>query len=259
MTECRVLTYNIWFDKRQQDERLDGVKSLIVQLQPTIICLQEVTNGTFPILFNYLTLLGYNCNYKRVQNFKPSNGYGVCIFSLIPIIDAEIINFKDTTMGRYFVRVLLENGICVVTTHLESLPLTAHVRKKQLQQLAKHCISPNGPSFASSKPHIITMDSNITDVGDDVFPTNIPILNKWIDLFEVAGRPQNEMYSYDATKNNNILYKYRSRLDRIFLTVGDGRYDWKILYFKLEGKTPLQNTKCPPSDHFAIFTSLVFS
>ncbi len=236
--ELTVLTYNIWFEKRYTEIRFAGLIDILQRLQPTIITFQEMTPDIFIRLFKLLTTAGYHCNYKRVENFRPSNGYGVCLFSLIPIESAEIVPFHKTSMGRYFVRVRLTNGICVVTTHLESMQ-QAPVRLEQIRQIVDHC--------KSNAPHIWAMDSNLTDVnGDSWNNTN------WIDLFDKVGRPATDMYTYDSIKNNNILNNYRSRLDRIYINYAETA----CLEFRLEGTKPLKETGSPASDHFGIFVRL---
>lgn len=239
-----VLTYNVWFDRRYAEPRLAGLKDMLTRLHPTIIALQEVTLEVFAALFESLSRLGYHCNYKSEKNFQPINGYGVCIFSQIPIVKAEIVPFHVTSMGRHFVRVLLENDIYVVTTHLESLNPNAAVRQKQLRQLMEHC--------RSNKPHIWTMDSNLTDVGEDHFPAG----SAWSDLYDMVGRPASEKFTYDALKNDNVLTNYRSRLDRIYCSSARGENFWMCIGFQLEGLQKLKSTGSPVSDHFAVFARL---
>ena len=77
---------------------LGALKDMLVRLLPTIVALQEVTLDVFGALFDWFTSRGYACNYKSAKNFQPSNGYGVCIFSLVPIDKSEMIPFHTTTM-----------------------------------------------------------------------------------------------------------------------------------------------------------------
>lgn len=228
--------------------RIEAIKSLLASMSPTIIALQEVTVESFSVLFRFLTKAGYFCNYKREQNFQPSNGYGVCIFSLIPIVEAEIVPFHVTQMGRYFVRVLLANGTYVVTTHLESLPQFASIRNSQIRQILAHCATTNAP-------HIWTMDSNITPNERDTFPsqTGQSPQTRWMDCFELAGSPSSEAFTYDAAKNKNILDNYRSRLDRIYIRSAAGVH---LTDFRLAGTRNMPNANTPPSDHYAVFCAI---
>lgn len=237
-TTISILSYNIWFDKRHGEVRYQGIFDLIGQLHPTIIALQEVTPDVFANLYDMMSKRGYFCNYQHVNDFQPSNGYGVCIFSAIPIESAEIIPFEVTRMGRYFVRVLLSNGLYVVTTHLESMSAQAETRQKQIKQLTAHCSTPNSP-------HILAMDSNLTDVGLDCFPEH----THWVDFYDVVGRPANSTFTYDALHNANILDSYRTRFDRILYK----GCKCKCVGFRLEGTKILKNTNLPPSDHFGVF------
>ena len=55
-----VLTFNIWFDELNRNERLFSLINVIQKNSPDIICLQEVIYETYEILKNILISIQTN-------------------------------------------------------------------------------------------------------------------------------------------------------------------------------------------------------
>lgn len=234
-----VLTYNVWFDYRDRETRTTEIIQLIQSISPTVVCLQEVTYDMYSIFLTKLNSLGYQSCFTSLQQFQKiaNKGYGVVIFSKTPIVSVGISPFIDTKMGRYFVVVKLNNGLRIISTHLESMPQYAESRQNQIQQILES---------TQLMPEVIwTMDSNLTETGEDKFPKNTGLIDCW----DVAGCPANMQYTYDAKTNNNILNKFQSRLDRIYYKTKSKLVPTE---FQLVGNYNIPSTKAPPSDHYGI-------
>jgi len=231
-----IVSYNIWFDSRHIQVRLNKIIEMLGYMQPTIICFQEVTHATYPVLVESFVKQGYQSCYKDLEQFKKiaQIGYGVLTLSKLPIISVNFIPFIETSMGRYFSVAKLQNGIVIINTHLESLGTNYIVRQNQISQLIE---------LMNIIPiSILTMDSNLTDKKNDIFPQNERIYDAYI----VDGSSKDKEYTYDCKTNKNVLYKYQTRLDRIYYS------NLKQLDFSLFGETEIPEIEVPPSDHYGI-------
>lgn len=232
-----VMSYNVWFDHRDRDTRVTEIINLCQRLNPSVICLQEVTHQMYTTFADKLGNIGYMSSFKDSKQYQKvaTSGYGVVIFSKIPLVSVRVSPFMKTKMGRYFIIAKLQNGINIITTHLESMPQYAETRQEQIRQIME--IVP------MIKDVIWTMDSNLTNRNGDTFPENS--LN---DCYHIAGSPATARFTYDAKTNSNILNKYQSRLDRIYYQSS------KLAQtkFELTGNYNIPTTKAPPSDHYGI-------
>lgn len=238
MEKLTIVSYNIWFDSRHIQNRVNKIIEMLGYMQPTIICLQEVTHATYSLLVDTFTKQGYQSCYKDLEHFKKiaQIGYGVLTLSKLPIISVNFVPFIETSMGRYFSVSKLQNGVTVINTHLESLGTNSGIRQKQIGQLIE---------LINIIPiSILTMDSNLTDKKDDIFPQNEGIVIN--DGFIIDGSNKDKEYTYDYKTNKNVLYKYQTRLDRIYYT------KLKQLDFSLFGEMEIPEIAIPPSDHYGI-------
>lgn len=117
--KIKILQWNIWFQ-----ERAENILKLIKEINPDIICCQEVTSGSN---FNdsrdvakfIASELGYNYHYSIAHKYEypitpkgESNFGGNAIFSRFPMFDKEdfpIINPEDSSDFPY------ERRICAVS------------------------------------------------------------------------------------------------------------------------------------------------
>lgn len=237
-----IISYNVWFDKRQIGPRLEAILAILTNMRPDIICLQEVTALSYSVFVDNLAKVGYTSCYKSLDHFKKvteSVGYGVLTLSRRPILSVNIVPFMKTKMGRYYTIVKLDCGY-VLNTHLESLGVNRDVRSQQIGQILEF--------FSMVPTAILTMDSNLTDDGADTFP-----IIDWItDAFIADGSDESKKYTYDCMTNDNVLNKFRTRLDRIYYKGNIRQHE-----FNLFGETPIAETRAPPSDHFGV--RMVFS
>ena len=150
-SKLRVLSFNIWFDRREQVKRFEKLLEIISSdsINPDIICLQEVTP------FFMKTILSKNkfmqTNYIISDNPNNPNTfvwYGTLIVikkSLILNQNANNIAFYQSEFETKQMRNLLtakivsskskdyNSEIWVNTVHLESIDENVEFRKKQLK------------------------------------------------------------------------------------------------------------------------------
>lgn len=139
-----VLTYNVWFDGPEYDERLCYNLNLIKKLDPDIIFLQEVKYGSYSRI--RLELSNYNCVLDKRIEFNRL--YGEMILTKFSIRDSVYVPYKFSPNIRGFtindIRIGENKSLKVITTHMEitrkrntehleelSTYLTEHVAKEE--------------------------------------------------------------------------------------------------------------------------------
>jgi len=126
ITQLKFVTYNVWFDKHNFNERGAEIRKLLEESDADFICLQEIINPFYFQLFE--------CHWLRKYyvSGNPIHGYTNLILSKHPC--AFFIKQFPTKMGRSLLFAeLLVNGtpIVVGTVHLESLG-NGQLRQDQL-------------------------------------------------------------------------------------------------------------------------------
>ncbi len=92
--ELSILSYNIWFEAVDDNERLNSLLAHILYNDPDVLCLQEVRPKIYDILIKELV----NYKYSYPQNVKYN--YGCVIFSKYRISQYLTIPFANSSMGR---------------------------------------------------------------------------------------------------------------------------------------------------------------
>jgi len=245
-------TYNIWFDKFEQVNRLNNIIKEIIEHTPrlTVIALQEVT------LFSYTYL--QKSELTKYYNISTNINFNECIYDNIFLVDKKynyenVFNkkFGYTKMNRYL------RGIKVKKNDFSLLIFTSHLEsefKKNTPNIYKIEQFKNAFSFIDSESNtdkyslvIFMLDTNILSSEDDLF--KIP--PKWKDFFIEFGSPRFLEYTYDYTKNNNIKGSYKSRLDRIYYKNMNNNFEPSS--FSFLGKEPFNDLYS--SDHFGLVAS----
>ena len=122
MQHFRVLSYNIWFEDRDRLARLEALMATIVDLDPDVICLQEVIPDIYEVL--KLKLLQYPYHFPSVLAYR----YGSVIISKHRMEEGINKEFLGSRMGRSLlcatVKVPTKNNsftsIIIGNTHFES-------------------------------------------------------------------------------------------------------------------------------------------
>lgn len=255
-----VMTYNIWFDNAYIKERTLKIVNIIKHKSPDIVCLQELTEGTFDLIESQLGSI-----YQIFQAFKDEgNPYGTCIMCLresVSIIeDDDNPYYYDynscTQMGRRVVgceiefkkfKTLKTPRVHILTTHLESLKDNTDQRASQFD-IIKTVIK-------GYKNCILTGDFNVCNSNEPIEKkiTESKLTDCWIEM----GCPHKIKYTYNAKKNKNIHgSKYLNRFDRILYC--SEAFSAKSM--TLTGRDDVSaSIPIPPSDHYGLITEFEFN
>jgi len=237
----KLLSYNLWFDHYKKIERLESLLATILEVDPDVVCFQEVTPYILELLKNNLV------SYENMYPKELSGNYGCVTFSKLPFTKCFTLDFNGITrMGRELLVTFLNEGkdknICIGNTHFESEFSAENINK--LSQF-KHSKEFLDKIALQMNRVVLCCDSNIScDKEEKEF------FKDWKDCWIVKGNNENK-YTYDHETNVNLKkrkIKFRSRIDRIMIK---GKLEVKE--FKL-----VKNIKglIPPSDHHGVFVYL---
>lgn len=260
MNSFTVLTYNIWFDNLMLEERTVALISKIRELNPDIVCLQEVRPDIYPVL---------QANLKRWRFCHPvkiNTNYSSVIMSSHPISKCILYPFKNSKMGRQLVIIQVDlkdsqnqtHPIIFATTHFES-----EFKKKEPneEKIAQFEVTEKilTDLYEKYRNVVLGVDTNILAHEEGYFfPTKL-----WDDVYLLLGH-QDKKFTYDGRRNVYLMLNkipFRSRLDRIIfrsesfklsdyhLIEGDDQEGDKI-------KRDKDNTE--PSDHFGVLARFSF-
>ena len=214
-----IATFNIWFDNYMKYERANQVILEILFNKPRIdiICLQEIT----PSILEFIKL-SLITKYYTLSKDKITQSYDTLILvnKNLTIVNTIIKKFRDTKMARCLeiLHVKKDNyNYLVSTAHLESEFKINSTNQSKLNQFIEIFEILN--NLEKDNNNIFDYcfflgDTNIIPSEDKEFQNNTP--KEWIDYFIEFGSPKHLEYTYDYSKNNNVLYKKKSRLDRIY-------------------------------------------
>lgn len=251
MQHFSVLSYNIWFGDCDRLTRLEALIATIVDLDPDIICLQEVIPDIYEVL--KLKLLQYPHHFPFILN----NRYGSVTISKHRMEECENKEFVGSRMGRSLLLTTIElptegnsfTSVIVGNTHFES-----EFQKKDLnnEKLAQYEYSYKTLNLKHKKnPNIIfCSDTNLLSHEEDKFFSD----PEWKDSWKEKGC-LDEQYTYDYFTNENLrlknVGKFRSRLDRILYR----KDNLEAIEFKVIKGI---NGMIPPSDHHGIVAIFAF-
>lgn len=246
-----ALTWNIWFEQRNQKERTLRIIQIIKQLSPDFICLQEVTPLSYNIIKSRLL------DYQIFEIFiEEGYSYGTCILckkETVEVVDPYYYDYTDTQMGRRLVgcevRLSKHGGkkIHILTTHLESMWENKEVRNLQFDTI-KEVIKDINEDI------ILAGDFNICSVREPI-EWNLAT-TKLVDVWVECGCPSSIKYTYDSKINKNLSGgNMRSRLDRIYYMSNSGMKSQSLKLVGLNSTSP--NILEQPSDHFGLMTEFL--
>lgn len=216
------------------------------QLQPDVICLQEVTKQ----ILRFITDHPIVRDYKVLYDHYSTESYGeiYLVRRDCPITGFYSIPFRESNMGRriYVVDTIIHRKrVRVINVHLES-EFSGHpngIKAQQLEQLLKFAWGAHEPF----KTVIIAGDTNLTDRDDQSWAADMIQRNDCFDLKPEAAVP---IYTYDCKRNTNVFGNFQSRLDRFICRSGTSFRDYKVF-----GTTPFRAKSGEavfPSDHFGV-------
>ena len=273
--EISLLTWNIWFDEVERENRTRKIMEICQCLDPDFIAFQEVTGEALRCINRY------KGQYKLIED-KLKQRYDTIILSKHNCVYRERIPLPRSEMGRNLLRGCFyleaeaegggvgENGgsgvvrreINVGTFHLESVFKKNEIKLKEEQM---KFIYDNSPSSC------ILM-------GDTNFGNN-ERLGEWavggvcgaaggvsagrddglVDIFERIGEPIAYKNTYTGKTNPFVNRRLNSRLDRIYTK----NMNYSVKSFQLVGNEMEHffyhegvNEYAPPSDHYGVYCTI---
>ena len=253
-----VMTWNIWFDKKNRAQRTETLLNEVRCYDPDIIALQEVVPESLNIIIAKM-----HPTYYIIGTISQDIGYDTLLLSKFPPIEWNRYYLPKTKMGRNLLLATLQTPtrqITVGTFHLESIfnkcANEAEILKEsQLKYI--YAISPINS--------ILMGDTNLPLSERGIPPNTEPISSPYItDVYEEYTVSPPDAHSlgvcpfqkgagagatYCGHTNKNVKYKsIQSRLDRIYVKIK--RNSLKVHFYGLTG------TITQPSDHYGVFSQI---
>ena len=157
-TSVKVVTWNVDFNNNHEMERLTaclrhlekdvlGCKDGEAPAEPCVILLQEVKEQMIPHLLQDEWVRRHFMITPKTKDKWPKNAYygNITLVSKdLTVVKAQILHYGYSTMQRSALAVSIAMGVpesggggdtvvCIVNTHLESLPAGADARPRQLE------------------------------------------------------------------------------------------------------------------------------
>jgi endonuclease/exonuclease/phosphatase family metal-dependent hydrolase len=114
-----VMTWNMWFDKKNRAQRTETLLNEVRCYDPDIVALQEVVQESLEIIIAKM-----QPTYYVIGTISPDIGYDTIILSKFPPIEWDRYYLPKTKMGRNLLLTTLQTPtrqITVGTFHLESV------------------------------------------------------------------------------------------------------------------------------------------
>ncbi|CAF1282415.1 unnamed protein product [Adineta steineri] len=276
----RVATLNIladcfpWFIEMaiRSNERFEWLCNGIINLNPTIIGLNEVTINALQqlqqcpfIRENYFITESFDENNIEMKNC--TNGlltpHGSIILSKLPLLEVFAISISGSKRKAVVGKVEIDNNLktsvyfCANHTTAYQTPKNAQLRAQQIRDIVE-ILEP------LKLPFVIMGDLNLHYQFEDA----VVIENKFIDAWAQTHfshiypfNDKNEGYTFDTIKNTMIPYyipgeSRQMRLDRILFSNGFPAF--AIAPCSMWANEPIKSDNYLfPSDHFGLFIDLV--
>ena len=242
MMKLSFLSWNIWFNEDQREERTKHLLEQARTFQPDFIALQEVMEDSLEVIKKnlgdyYLIGAPFQTRYDNI------------ILSRYACVEWYRYMLPRTNMGRSYLIgqfIMPDDRILNVGTfHLESVFNGNPGERLKGDQLSYiDSISPQRTVF----------------MGDTNLKTQNHFPEK--DIFIRINRPLAYEYTYAGETNLNIRNrKLNSRFDRIYLKTDEPN---RIKTFLLTGTEATfyyqsKNRKQQPSDHYGVYTEIDFN
>lgn len=242
----KICTWNLWFSTKSQEARMKECARVLLEHQPDVVCLQEVTQSIKDSLMASLS-----DKYDVFADEYSTRPYGNMFlvkkerqFSVDFFFSLEYPFGIGTKMHRRIYLLVLSNKITLINVHLESVfngpnGLKAH----QLEYLLGYA---RVIAKSSARKIFIVGDTNLSEEDDSAWSKELIKKNGFRDIRRGKG-----IYTFDSMLNNNIQGQYRSRLDRFLCS----EPEMKISSYQLIGtdrSVPHDGDWICPSDHFGV-------
>jgi exonuclease III len=251
-TAVTVLTWNVWFDEFEYTLRCNSIFSVCKELNPDVICFQEV----LPQFVDLLQSEKWTRSYRLSTDFLESSvsPYGVMILAKASLQPSFSIHVLNSVMDRKFVAADLKVNnwhLFVGTVHLESLKFS-DLRRDQLGTISNILREHDNSIFCGdfnfcSYRNFIEGGELENNALQEILPDHIDMWSAFHDTDESKG------YTYDSENNPMITHEERMRYDRIMYNFAKPESGLDCTYWpqwiRLVGTEPIRqlNGKRVPS------------
>lgn len=244
----KFISWNIdGIDDKNLLLRTKAVAAYIEKYEADVVFLQEVVPTSAKVLEKALQ------KYRLILGNPQGEGYFTVVLlkkDTVCYKSDTVFGFSNTSMGRTVTYVDASfNGhpLTLMNTHLESTAEFADARKLQLGKCFKTCIKEPEDKTVIFGGDLNLRDSEVEDLG------GVP--HSMEDMWEACGRRKEATYTWDLTRNDNLIwngrFKPRCRFDRAYLRRSKPAH-FKPAFFGLIGLERLKPHTCFPSDHWGL-------
>jgi exonuclease III len=244
-TSVTILTWNVWFDDFEFDNRAAGIFTICEQLNPDVICLQEVLPKFLLLLNSQTWVKSYKVSTDYLENTVEP--YGVMILAKSSLKPNFSVYELNTVMDRKFVCAALkitDRELFVGTVHLESLKFK-EIRRDQLVQISG--ILRNHEDTVLVGDFNFCSYRNFVEGGDLENNCLQEILPNHNDMWAAFwDSDENKGYTYDSERNQMITHEERMRYDRVMYNFAQPKamtHRWWPQSIKLVGTESIRHIK----------------
>lgn len=250
-----IITWNVWFDELEQRIRYGEILSICEQLNPDVICFQEVIPFFVGMIKDSVYFMNnYSCSDPRMDG-RTVGSYGVLTLSKKSLNARYGFREFPTRFGRKLLVTEFEHCgefFAVGNVHLESL--SNHPIREQQMEISNTVLS-------QYKHSVLCGDFNfcsLRNFGNDTSPLNNlslgRVMPEFVDLWELLKQRGSEPsegahycgFTFDTTANPMVGDKHeRMRYDRVVLrSVPDGgdTKQWHADSIQIIGDSPILDT-----------------
>lgn len=179
----RVVTWNMWFDKRSMFWRCQALLLEVFQHHPHVICLQEVTEDTLDLIACCPWIL----KHYSLSTEKLTQSYDVLMLARHDLNPAWWSLKLPTAMGRRCLIMdccILGISLRIATVHLESYFENADWRGRQLKVILANVCCPRPDIDAFNHALHLGVDSvprSVIVCGDFNFCSSCPLENSILE------------------------------------------------------------------------------
>ncbi|KAF6754454.1 Endonuclease/exonuclease/phosphatase [Ephemerocybe angulata] len=230
-TTLRIVTWNVDFMTEHAEERLIAALRHIERdvlmcngdapFEPACICLQEVRTDMLPVILEDQWIRNhFAVTPISVTKWPEHAGYGnvTLVSRALTVVKCEIMHYGQTEMGRAALAVYVMMSepepsaanavVCVVNTHLESLPQGAIARPRQMELASRFLKQPN------VRGGVVVGDMNALGPGDSNLPMDCGLRDVWREGSDKDKKGHTWGYQGQNKGPNGIKYP-AARLDKI--------------------------------------------
>jgi len=241
----RIATWNVWFDRLYQQERMEMLFQILLENGPDFICLQEVTA-------KLANAIKGNKALAQLYNISTSDvgRYGCMILANTEFeVEFDVVELPSR-MGRELLLAKCNRlGLVVATVHLESLN-NAPTRFKQLE-VAKQVLEQEALSVLCGDFNFDStqnfgdwnLSSDRQNLENDCLQSIMP---NYVDAWPSLHPSSDPGLTFDGSRNPFVPQKQeRMRYDRVLVSKGV-----ELLSMSVIGSEQVNGIV--PSDHFGL-------